>query len=263
MKRFKINLYVTLSALVLGALLLTMVASRAQASFRPGDESDPSGDAPEAAVLDHYWCYSTAGNPVNAVVQLKDQFNTGLVDATVGAPKWFCDPVKKKHNDQTYKIIDPNANLTLYKIGAPTQHLLDVQVNNQFGKQPLQVFAPALYLAVPTTIVGTPAPKSLDHFKCYQVKGATPQAVVSLKDKFTSAKNLVLGKPVLLCNPTIKVHDGKTYPVQHAKAHLVCYKVKPTQFNKTIAVTNQFGAPQLNISNPGMLCAPSTKKVTQ
>lgn len=261
MFRFNRQVLTVLGAVVIG-LLCTLVASTTQASSTVQADVNVTANAPWAALpLDHYWCYKTASTPVNEVVSLQDQFTTGLVPATVGAPDQFCNPVKKKHGDTVYKIKDPNAHLIMYNIGKPTQLLHTVQVQNQFGTRILKVYAPATQLAVPTMLVGTPAPASLDHFKCYKVTGDPANATVSLKDFLNSAPNVVVGKPVLLCNPTIKVHNDKQYDIQHPKAHLVCYKLKPLQYAGVVNTIDQFRAEALPISNPGMLCAPSLKKI--
>lgn len=250
-----------LAAVVL-VILFSVVGSTAQAAFHSGDDYGSPMDTPEMApVLDHYWCYHTTSTPVNEQVGLKDQFTTAVVPHNVGAPERFCNPVKKKHGDKVFKVIDPNAHLILYDIGAYNAILNFVQVKNQFGTQKLKVLVPAEDLAVPTMIVGTPAPPSLDHFKCYRVKGDGVQQTVDLKDMFTSGTGLVVGKPVLLCNPTIKVHGDKTYDILHPAAHLVCYNVTRKQFTTQVATNNQFRAEVLTIQNPDMLCAPSQKKI--
>lgn len=262
MTRFNARILSLPAAIVLGLLMLTWAGGGAMASSTTeGDFSAAADSAELAPVLDHYWCYSTTSTPVNENVELQDQFNTALVPATVGAPERFCTPAKKKHGDKTFKIVDANAHLIFYKIGTPAFKLLNVEVKNQFGTQQLKVFAPAIYLAVPTTLVGTPAPASLDHFKCYKVKGPNSGAIIGLKDKFNTAPNLVVARPVLLCNPTIKVHGAQQFPIQHPEAHLVCYKVTKIQFSGIINTINQFRAEPLTIENPNMMCAPSKKTI--
>lgn len=135
-----------------------------------------------------------------------------------------------------------------------------MEVKNQFGTQELKVFAPARYHAVPTTLVGTP-PAGLDHFKSYKVKGPYSGATIGLKDKFNTAPTLVVARPVLLCNPTVKVHGDQTFPIQHPEAHLVCYKVTQIQFTEIVNTINQFRAEPLTIQNPDMLCVPSKKTI--
>jgi hypothetical protein len=219
--------------------------------------------APDAPTLDHFWCYETTANPLNEPIQLKDQFTTALVPHVVGAPKWFCNPVKKRHDDTVTKIIDPDAHLTFLEIGVPQFKLLEVRVRNQFGIRDLKVFAPASLIAVPTKKNNHEFPDGLDHFKCYRVKGQAINVPVGLRDQFTAAVGRIVGKPVLLCNPTIKVHGANTFPINHPREHLVCYKVTPHQFSIVVAAVNQFANGQLTIQNPKMLCVPSRKRVLE
>lgn len=219
--------------------------------------------SPDALNLDHFWCYNTDGDPINEPVDLKDQFNPITVTKTVGKPKLFCNPAQKKHGDRVFKIIDPNAHLTFYEIDTPTAELIRVAVKNQFGRSQLKVYQPALYLATPTKKDNLPEPTALDHFKCYQVKGRALNVPVGLKDQWHRSKNLVVGKPVLLCAPTSKVHRDKTFEIQHPKAHLVCYRLPEKQFTRVPLATDQFTSRQLVVNNPNLLCVPSTKTVLE
>ncbi|MEN8219750.1 MAG: Calx-beta domain-containing protein, partial [Pseudomonadota bacterium] len=84
----------------------------------------------------------------------------------------------------------------------------------------------------------------LDHFKCYSVKGKKIKAKVDLEDQFGEQKGVKIVKPVMLCNPVIKRHNEKEFPVNNPDAHLVCYKIKPSTPDKTVIVKNQFGEKQ-------------------
>jgi hypothetical protein len=264
MIRFHTNRLIPLaSALALAVLLLLTAAAGVQASPSGGDDRVALENAPDAYRLDHFWCYRTTSTPVNEVVGTRDQFTTAVVNLNVGAPVTFCNPVRKKHGDKVFEIVNPDAHLIMYNTGKPTVKIFDVEVDNQFGVQRLRVFGPATRLAVPTQKEGHAFPQDLDHFKCYKVKGEDPDAVVGLKDQFTSARNREVGVPVLLCNPTLKIHKGQTFDVKHPKWHLVCYKVTPKDFTIIRGTLNQFRQEPLTVQNANMLCAPSKKRIVQ
>ena len=71
-------------------------------------EPPPSG-------LDHFKCYQATGNPVNAVVDLIDQFHFEPGVAVLN-PDWFCNPTEKIHNGQDFPITDPVDHLVCYLI---------------------------------------------------------------------------------------------------------------------------------------------------
>jgi hypothetical protein len=243
------------------ALLLLLAVTTVNAAPTPNSGAQPQSLAPAAPTLDHFWCYRTDANPLDEPIQLQDQFNPVLVPHVVGAPRWFCNPVKKRHGDTVTKIIDPDAHLTFLQIGTPDFKLLDVRVKNQFGRRDLKVFAPATLIAVPTKKNNHDFPDGLDHFKCYRVKGQPIGVPVGLRDQFQQAPARLVGRPVLLCNPTIKVHNNNTFPINHPKEHLVCYRVTPVQFSVVVLAQNQFANGQLTVQNPNMLCVPSRKRI--
>jgi hypothetical protein len=261
MKRVRFSVTSCVAALVFGLLALGLASSEANAARIPDGSVSIAQNAPDALPLDHFWCYQTTSNPVNEPIGLKDQFTAAVVPHVVGAPTHLCNPVKKRHGDNVFTIIDRDAHLMFYEIGVPSLKIFEVEVKNQFGTRELKVFGPAKALAVPTKKNNHDAPTDLDHFKCYRVKGATAQAVVGLKDQFQSAPGLVVGKPVLLCNPTLKVHGPNTFPIKHPKAHLVCYKITVVNFTANVLTQNQFRSEALTVQNPNMLCAPSKKRI--
>ncbi len=107
-------------------------------------------------------------------------------------------------------------------------------------------------------------PLSLDHFKCYPVKGFQGEPiVVGLRDQFGAEKEVPVSViPVALCNPVIKWHGGKEYPVNNPQQHLVCYQIKSSITGKEVVVSNQFGKQQkLTVGRSNLLCVPSSKTV--
>lgn len=252
-----------LSACALGALLLLLATTSASANAITTSRGDSAANEPASYTLDHFLCYVTNSSAVNQNVTLQDQFQPQPVPFNVGTPGELCNPVKKIHNGRIFKIVNLADHLVMYNIGKPTTRIHVVQVTNQFGTQRLRVFAPPLYLAVPTKTETHKVPTTLDHFECYVVKGKAVNVPVGLKDEFTSVPSVTVTTPALLCAPTVKVHNKKKYPIMHPTVHLVCYTIQLPSVNKNLDTRNQFRAEGLLITLPNLLCAPSSKKVLQ
>lgn len=104
-----------------------------------------------------------------------------------------------------------------------------------------------------------------EHFQCYRVvRGdALKPETIEVADQFGKAK-LVLAKPVLLCNPSAKVHGDRKYEVRNSEVHLVCYApVKQSDKPRTrrVRIGNQFQIGDLALFERTMFCVPSQKKV--
>jgi hypothetical protein len=105
------------------------------------------------------------------------------------------------------------------------------------------------------------APASLDHFRCYDVKGNDQTKIaVTLEDQF-GKRSAVVKKPIGLCAPASK--NGS--PVSQPQAHLKCYdleKEDPKKVNRDVEVTNQFGKEKLKVDKVESLCTPASKSLT-
>lgn len=166
-------------------------------------------------------------------------------------------------------IKDPDAHLKFYNIvfynivtdDEPKQRV--VKVNNQFGReQKLDVLRP-LFLAVPTQkrLLGEhPAPKNLDHFKCYEVTGAPIDASVGLRDQFIQETEAKILNPFILCNPAKKVHGDVVTPIERPEDHLVCYQMKTNGVQVNVRTRNQFGDAGFVVTESRLFCVPSEKK---
>jgi len=240
--------------------------------------------------LDHFRCYSNTGHPASLTVLLEDQFDQRLEkveEVVVVWPIGFCNPVAKTIPSpgggpgQTTDILDPNAHLTMYEIRETTTQrhpTWKVTVDNQFGRQTLFATKPVL-LGVPTQKVSVEGedtelgkPEGLNHFKCYQAKGAPLNAAVTLEDQFETTDLLVVA-PVLFCNPVEKTVTSTTgvsivTPIVDPEAHLTCYNLKlATQIgfstNISIQTNNQFShispEPFTVVTDERVLCVPSNK----
>ncbi len=207
--------------------------------------------------LDHFLCYTadfTEFQP-DPVRLLLDQFVGS--PTRVFEPNHLCNPVAKNQ----LPIFDRNAHLVLYDLQphiATGATSAPVVVRNQFGTQTFNVGNRDL-LAVPTRKNQQGPPLALDHYACHGITGNQLNVPVALQDQFGNA-NTVVTRPLLLCNPAAKVHNGQLTVVQDRRWHLVCYGLQSTPFNPVTATTaNQFGQATAVARERGMLCVPSQK----
>lgn len=98
----------------------------------------------------------------------------------------------------------------------------------------------------------------LDHFMCYDAKGATPHTSVELEDTFGKKTDVRVEKPKLFCNPVNKNGEG----IKNPEAHMTCYEIKDKRDRKRkLFISNQFGEQPLKVGKAQLLCVPS-KKIT-
>ncbi len=104
-----------------------------------------------------------------------------------------------------------------------------------------------------------------DHYQCYRVvegKALKPEAI-AVADQFGKAQ-LVLARPVMLCNPSNKLHNGMKYGVEFKDRHLVCYepiKQSDQPVKRRVHINNQFAPDDLTVAERQMFCVPSSKKL--
>jgi hypothetical protein len=223
---------------------------------------------PPQEVLSHFLCYTGTFAPFERVhdVRLADQFPPGEI-VTVGKPKLLCNPVRKTRSDRVTKIVDRRQHLKAYVTVPNSAGVadIDVLVSNQFGRDKrLRVEDKVFRLMVPTRKSPHDAPVLLDHFACYPVlRGAAVDRAVRLKDQFTEIGTRV-GKPRLLCNPTVKVHAlNPPTIIEHPQAHLVCYAIDERRLVPPVArfTKNQFEGARARAEVAVMLCVPSRKRL--
>ncbi|HEX9964804.1 MAG TPA: hypothetical protein VGB04_07455 [Allosphingosinicella sp.] len=103
-----------------------------------------------------------------------------------------------------------------------------------------------------------------DHYQCYRVvRGAAlPPQPIAVADQFGRSR-IVLARPVMLCNPSAKVHREKDYPVKSPELHLVCYEParEPRPRVRRVRIGNQFQVADLHVAERAMFCVPSNKKL--
>lgn len=110
-----------------------------------------------------------------------------------------------------------------------------------------------------------PMPKDMpgEHYQCYAVKPtySMKPETITIADQFGKTR-AVLGKAVMLCNPSDKVHKDKHYRQRNPKRHLVCYQLVKHQQprKKKVMIQNQFEGNYLTTTQRKMFCVPSHKK---
>jgi hypothetical protein len=92
----------------------------------PGAHPAPKG-------LDHFECYRADGKPLEAVVDLKDQFHSEP-QVKVYAPFALCNPVEKQYGDVMTEVQHPDDHLMCYRIERRPFET-QVRVRNQFGDE--------------------------------------------------------------------------------------------------------------------------------
>lgn len=122
---------------------------------------------------------------------------------------------------------------------------------------------PSASASSPQRVIVVP---KLDHHLCYTVAGSRGFRIptgVTLRNQFNTAGFPVrIGRPVLHCNPVVKIIPGARFGVVHPNAHLVCYKITaPLQKIPQVNVTNQFGTADLAVHQAVLLCLPSWKRI--
>ena len=218
--------------------------------------------------LDHFKCYVVDAPPLEDVyVYLQDQFYSS--DVQVNYAELFCNPVEKVHGENMTSIVNPDNHLTVYNITAP-QTWWYVEVDNQFGRQPLIVCGPVA-LAAPTHKLDPGShgpPMYLDHYLLYQVVAAAdPDVDVSLDDEFPYFAEWVnVATPVYFANPVLYKYNyssGDETGAWDPEAHLVFYMISDnSEWYPEVTVANQFEEQTLELAPPtGQLLAVPSEKV--
>lgn len=104
-----------------------------------------------------------------------------------------------------------------------------------------------------------------DHMQCYRIpkSAAVKPETLVVADQFGKSE-IVLGRPILHCNPSVKVHRGKTYKVERPKIHLACYEIirqARRQQQYQVQLSNQFGVQRTAVDRRQVFCAPTYKEL--
>jgi hypothetical protein len=66
--------------------------------------------------------------------------------------------------------------------------------------------------------------------------------------------------PEYFCNPALKTHADKTYPIVNQELHLVCYQILPPEaLGISVGVMDQFIMGGIVLEENNLLCVPSYK----
>ena len=218
-------------------------------------------------MLDHFMCYWVGQDMVlpewPGVVYLEDQFCS--VEAEVGTPWGFFNPVEKWHDGVPTPISNPDYHMLAYDISYQEgPQWWQVVVNNQFGVQPLIVYGPVA-LAVPTQKIEPTyhePPVGLDHFMLYEViEGPPVNVIVGLNDQFSDQPEVAVIDYDYFFVPVRKTDaTGLVTEIQNPYAHLVSYEILGGVFYQQVQVINQFGEHIFpNVEGPYCLTVPSDK----
>jgi len=218
-------------------------------------------------MLDHFMCYWVGEDMIlpewPGVVYLEDQFCS--VEAEVGTPWGFFNPVEKWHDGVPTPISNPDYHMLAYDISYQEgPQWWQVVVNNQFGVQPLIVYGPVA-LAVPTQKIEPTyhePPVGLDHFMLYEViEGPPVNVIVGLNDQFSDQPEVAVIDYDYFFVPVRKTDaTGLVTEIQNPYAHLVSYEILGGVFYQQVQVVNQFGEHIFpNVEGPYCLTVPSDK----
>ncbi|MBI4675770.1 MAG: hypothetical protein HY741_29370 [Chloroflexi bacterium] len=94
---------------------------------------------------DHFKCYYVQGQPVNATVDLKDQFQQ-IPQTVVLQPFGLCNPTRKFHKQRWTEVLHPDAHLVCYFV-QPINFTKTVTTVNQFRRENLTTTAADLLCA--------------------------------------------------------------------------------------------------------------------
>ena len=254
------------------ALLIASVMSSRASAQKPYCNPTP---------IDHYQSYQIKGKhlEVDTVVQLTDQFQ----DAQFKVKKlhWLLNPVQKNHDGVISPVNNPGLHYSSYQVKGPDPRVPVVEIETQFGislhrvGKPKRLLVPAV-LAPEDTLLLTDAP----HFLCYQLhefggsgddsdsdsggKNQLRLSVQTLDPTLQRQALLDIKKPLRLCNPAIKIHDGVAYGADllNPDLHLVCYQAKvkeEKESNLGITILDQFAGGDLSVRKTREICIPATK----
>jgi hypothetical protein len=207
--------------------------------------------------LDHYLLYFVDESSYQEVaINLTDQFG-GNPTITVRPPTYFASPVQMTYKGEVTEIVNPEVHAVIYSIEGESFET-QLQVDNQFGPQTLDVSGPA-YLTVPSQKIALSV-LTLDYFKCYDVVDATAlgevgEVLIMVEDQF----GLLAWWPVIraewFCNPVMKNSESIVNPDNH----LTIYNIVEWDISAHVEIVNQFGLQNLTVSGPVALAVPTWK----
>ena len=249
------------------SLGIALLPVEAAAQVTPTPTASPTVAPTPTFSLDHFQCYEVHPGPFRGFpASLADQFGASTV--AVRQPRRLCNPASKNGENPAAPAHPDHLAGYLLRQRSPKFHTIrDVEVVNQFGTIHVDLVRPE-QLLVPTaknpTLPPPPLVPSIDHFKCYRVKGAKfRRSGVTITDQFGSIV-VDIKRPRRLCVPASKNNE----PIINGVDHLMCYQVRLAASSTFSApgrvfVNNQFGPTVFDVFRPTELCVPSLKNPSQ
>ncbi|MFN2182099.1 MAG: hypothetical protein ACK2UV_21670 [Candidatus Promineifilaceae bacterium] len=230
-------------------------------------EEKPCSPPPPTEGLDHFKVYEVDEVEVDFGVRLRDQFENNPKEAHLRALRFFANPTRKEHSGGGASIKDANGHLNWYAIEQEQpEPRRTIRFINQFGQHSVDIKDPK-FLLVPTQKIsdeGSEFPKSLDHYKCYeviQVNSAPEPPVVTLGDQFVKEEAVKVRKPRFFCLPVIKEREnGEVFDIMNEEDHLAVYDISPKDHQVGIAVKDQFEEREVKVIRSVMLAVPTKKQ---
>jgi hypothetical protein len=223
--------------------------------------------------LDHFLVYNI--DPIAVTderASLQGIFDDTFPTYVVYSLDFFVNPAWKKHNGKRHVRLGKGHHLTWYSIKGQTEPERIIEVENQFGKQKLTL-QHVQGMLVPSgknrRHERFPIPEDLDHYKVYQVTSHSGFDFENLivGDQFSDRMSAAVSEPIYYAIPTVKEHNGTTYPVQNKKTHIVFYSIDPGSGEEDppayLFVHDQFTRAELDILRPQMLGVPTTMISTE
>lgn len=218
--------------------------------------------------LDHFKIYEVQKFDFDLVVLLEGQFDKEEVKARITALTHFANPTNKFHPGSKTKIRDPNAHLNWYVLKQmKPEPRRAIHFENQFGEHSVVIRSPQALLvpAQKTSHQGSKFPRSLDHYKCYEVttiKSMPKLPVVNLEDQFGSENQVKIRKPELFCVPVSKNRPDihRSTEIKNKEDHLAIYPITPKPYRQKIKTRDQFESLELRVTRSVMFAVPSKKK---
>ena len=253
------SLWIIIAALV--AILAAVLVWLARAAPRPAP-----APAPGSTQHNHFRVYRTRGDRLERVLVLTDQFNRNGRPDTIDSIQYLAVPVKKTDEQgRISDIADPDEHLTVWRFKPtedPPEPSRTVTFTNQFGSQTTDLMDRA-YLLAPAQLrePRLPAPRALNHFKCYQVSNPPlVNTTVTLEDRFGGQRVKVTGL-LYFCVPAEKLDKSadETNAILNPDRHLAIYLLEERAEGGALTVEDQFGERRLDLEMSDWLIVPSEK----
>lgn len=230
---------------------------------------------PTPFALDHFKAYRIDPQPVvcaggDCTVGLHGQFEAPnvYINAVLDEMRFFCNPVKKTHDDRQFQIKQEDHHLSWYRFREEVvEPVRRVRVRNQFYQQPRNLRignAKALLVPAHKMINNHQAPEGLDHYKLYQVNlGPDPNDSVTLDDQFFNGETVNVISPILFGVPVSKRRTdiNETTEIHNPDDHIVVFRVDRLRYEDPIGfpASDQFGSWNLEVRARRFLLVPTKK----